>query len=144
MSNLDEVIKELKNSIEVANDALSRSLSKIRSGKAQAEMLDSIRVDYYGVPTPVHQMATISVPEPRLITVKAWEKIQVKNIEKALRDSDLGLNPQLDGELIRLSIPALTEERRKESVKLKKSMEKRRKFTFTNTYWKQMNRLSSC
>src|SRR5262245_21208185 len=81
-------------------------------------MLDDIRVDYYGVPTPVHKMATVSVPEPRLITIKPWEKGQAKAIEKALRDSDLGINPQVDGDFIRLPIPALTEERRKEMVKL--------------------------
>lgn len=117
---LDEILKELRTGIERTLEMLRRDLSKIRTGRANAAMLDSIRVDYYGVPTPIHQMATIAVPEPRLITVKPWEKGQVKAIEKALRDNDLGLNTQVDGDLIRIPIPALTEERRKEMVKLTK------------------------
>jgi len=117
---LEEVFKELRAGIDKAIEALRRDLSKVRTGRAHAGMLDSIRVDYYGVPTPVHQMATVSVPEPRLITIKPWEKGQAKAIDKALRDSDLGINPQVDCELIRIPIPALTEERRKEMVKLTK------------------------
>lgn len=115
---LDEVIQELRAGIEKAIESLRRDLSKVRTGRAHAGMLDSVRVEYYGVPTPLHQMATISVPEPRLITVKAWEKGQSRVIDKAIREADLGLNPQVDGELVRLPIPALTEERRKEMVKL--------------------------
>ncbi|APR81187.1 Ribosome recycling factor [Minicystis rosea] len=114
---LDEVFKELRAGIDKAVDALRRDLSKVRTGRAHAGMLDSLRIDYYGVPTPVTQMANVSVPEPRLITIKPWEKSQVKVIEKAIRESDLGINPQTDGELIRLPIPPLTEERRREMVK---------------------------
>ncbi|WP_437275882.1 ribosome recycling factor [Sorangium sp. So ce375] len=117
---LEDVIKELREGIEKAIEALRRDLSKVRTGRANAAMLDGIRVDYYGVPTPIVQMATVSVPEPRLISVKPWEKNQVKAIEKAIRESDLGLNPQVDADLIRLPIPPLTEERRKEMVKLTK------------------------
>lgn len=117
---LDTVLNELKTGIEKAYASLSRDLSKIRTGRANAAMLDSIRVDYYGVPTPIHQMATISTPEPRLITVKPWEKGQVRAIDKALRESDLNLNPQSDGDLIRIPIPALTEYRQKEMIKLTK------------------------
>ena len=117
---LEDIFMELRTGIEKALEMLRRDLSKIRTGRANAAMLDSIRVDYYGVPTPIHQMATIAVPEPRLITVKPWETGQVKAIEKALRDSDLGLSTQIDGDLIRIPIPALTEERRKEMVKLTK------------------------
>jgi ribosome recycling factor len=117
---LEEVFKELRASIEKAVEALRRDLSKVRTGRAHAGMLDGLRVDYYGVATPVGQMATVSVPEPRLIIVKPWEKGQVKHIEKAIRESDLGLNPQSDGEIIRLPIPALTEERRRDMVKLTK------------------------
>jgi ribosome recycling factor len=117
---LDEVFKELRASIEKAIEALRRDLSKVRTGRAHAGMLDSLRVDYYGVPTPVNQMANVSVPEPRLILIKPWEKGQVKHIEKAIRESDLGINPVSDGELIRLPIPPLTEERRREMVKLTK------------------------
>ncbi|WP_437671330.1 ribosome recycling factor [Sorangium sp. So ce131] len=117
---LEDVIKELREGIEKAIEALRRDLAKVRTGRANAAMLDGIRVDYYGVPTPIVQMATVSVPEPRLITIKPWEKNQVKAIEKAIRESDLGLNPQVDADLIRLPIPPLTEERRKEMVKLTK------------------------
>ncbi|AKT38442.1 ribosome recycling factor [Chondromyces crocatus] len=117
---LEDVIKDLRGANEKAIEALRRDLSKVRTGRAHAGMLDSIRVDYYGVPTPLTQMATVAVPEPRLITVKPWEKGQTKFVEKAIREGDLGLNPQVDGEFIRIPIPALTEERRKEMVKLTK------------------------
>lgn len=117
---LDDVIQELRTGIEKSIEALRRDLSKVRTGRAHAGMLDGIRVDYYGVPTPLHQMATVNVPEPRLITVKPWEKGQVRAVDKAIRESDLGLNPQVDGDFIRIPIPALTEERRKEMVKLTK------------------------
>ena len=117
---LDEVFKELRAGIEKAIEALRRDLSKVRTGRAHAGMLDSVRVDYYGVSTPLGQMATVAVPEPRLITIKPWEKGQVKHVEKAIRESDLGLNPMTDGEIIRLPIPALTEDRRRDMVKLTK------------------------
>ena len=117
---LDEVFKELRAGIEKAIEALRRDLAKVRTGRAHAGMLDGIRVDYYGVPTPIQQMATVSVPEPRLITIKPWEKGQARAIDKAIRESDLGLNPQVDAEFIRIPIPALTEERRREMVKLTK------------------------
>ena len=117
---LEDVLKELRAGIDKAIEALRRDLAKVRTGRAHAGMLDAIRIDYYGVPTPVHQMATVSVPEPRLILVKPWEKGQVKAVDKAIRDSDLGLNPQVDADLIRIPIPALTEDRRKEMVKLTK------------------------
>src|SRR5262249_42713533 len=117
---LDEVFKELRSGIEKAIEALRRDLSKVRTGRAHAGMLDGIRVDYYGVPTPINQMANVAVPEPRLITIKPWEKAQVKAIAKAIQESDLGVNPQTDAELIRIPIPALTEERRREMVKLTK------------------------
>ncbi|MBK8251729.1 MAG: ribosome recycling factor [Polyangiaceae bacterium] len=115
---LEDVLSELKSGIEKAIEALRRDLSKVRTGRAHAGMLESVRVDYYGVHTPLHQMATVSVPDARLITVKAWEKGQAKHIEKAIREADLGLNPQVDGELVRVPIPPLTEERRKEMVKI--------------------------
>jgi ribosome recycling factor len=117
---LEDVIKDLRSGIDKAIEALRRDLGKVRTGRAHAGMLDGLRVDYYGVPTPIAQLATVSVPEARMITVKPWEKNQVKAVEKALRDSDLNLNPQVDGDLIRIPIPALTEERRKEMVKLTK------------------------
>jgi ribosome recycling factor len=117
---LDEILSDLRASIGKSHEALKRDLAKVRTGRAHAGMLDTLRVDYYGVMTPIGQMATVSVPEPRLITVKPWDKSVVKVVEKAIRDSDLGLNPSVDGDLIRLPIPPLTEERRKEMVKLAK------------------------
>lgn len=117
---LEDVIQELRSGIEKSIEALRRDLSKVRTGRAHSGMLDSVRVEYYGTPTPLAQMATVSVPDARLITVKAWEKGQAKHIEKAIREANLGLNPQVDGELVRIPIPALTEERRKEMVKLTK------------------------
>lgn len=117
---IDEVLTELKQQTEKAKEALKRDLAKLRTGRAHAGMLDSIRVDYYGSSTPLGQMATVSVPEPRLLAVKPWDKSQMQHVEKALRESDLGLNPQLDGELIRIPIPPLSEERRRELVKVAK------------------------
>lgn len=117
---LDDVLKDLSASLGKAHDALKRELAKLRTGRANASMLDSVRVDYYGTPTPLAQMANVSVPEPRLIVVKPWDRSQVKAVEKAIRDAELGLNPQPDGEMIRIPIPALNEERRKELVKVSK------------------------
>lgn len=115
---IDETLDELKAAIAKAHDALKRELSRLRTGRANASMLDGVRVDYYGTPTPIAQMATVSVPEARLLTVKVWDKSSVKSVEKAITEAGLGLNPMSDGELIRLPMPALTEERRKELVKV--------------------------
>jgi ribosome recycling factor len=115
---LDEMLNDLRVSIGKAHEALKRDLAKVRTGRAHAGLLDGIRVDYYGTLTPIGQMATVNVPEARLITVKVWDKSSVKAVDKAIRDSDLGFNPLVDGELIRIPIPPLTEERRKEMVKV--------------------------
>jgi ribosome recycling factor len=115
---INEALEDLKTGIEKAHVALKRELAKIRTGRASADILDAIRVDYYGTPTPINQMANIAIPEPRMLTIKPWDKSQVAPIEKAIMVSDLGLNPQNDGELIRLPMPALTEERRKKLVKV--------------------------
>jgi ribosome recycling factor len=117
---IDDVLSELKQACDKAQEALKRELAKLRTGRAHPAMLDGLRVDYYGQSTPISQMATVGVPEPRLLTIKAWDKSQVQAIEKAIRESDLGLNPQVDGELIRVPIPALSEERRKDLVKVAK------------------------
>jgi ribosome recycling factor len=117
---LDDVQKELSTSITKAQDVLKRELTKLRAGRANPSLLDNIRVDYYGTPTPLNQMAHVNVPEPRLITVKPWDKSQMKAVEKALRESDLGLNPQIDSDVVRIPLPPLTEERRKEFVKIAK------------------------
>jgi ribosome recycling factor len=115
---LDDVHKELVASIAKAHEALRRDLGKLRAGRANTNLLDGIRVDYYGTMTPLAQMANLAVPEPRLITVKPWDKGVIKAVEKALRENDMGLNPQTDGDLIRIPLPPLTEERRKEFVKI--------------------------
>jgi ribosome recycling factor len=117
---LEDVHKELISSMTKAQDALKRQLATLRAGRASASLLDGVKVDYYGTMTPLAQMAHINVPEPRLITVKPWDKTQIKAVEKALRDTDLGLNPQADKDIIRLPLPPLTEERRKEFVKIAK------------------------
>lgn len=117
---LNEVIAELDQAIEKSQASLKRELAKLRTGRAHAGMLDGIKVEYYGQVTPLPQMATVAVPEPRLLTVKPWDKEQIKNVERALRESDLGLNPQVDGQLIRVPIPPLTEDRRKDLVKIAK------------------------
>jgi ribosome recycling factor len=117
---IEEVLQELQTSTVKAHEALKRDLAKLRTGRAHPGMLDLIRVDYYGQRTPIAQMATVNVPEPRLLTVQPWEKTQVSAIEKAIRESDLGLNPQVDGIVIRIPVPPLSEERRKDLVKIAK------------------------
>lgn len=117
MAAHDDVVKNLTEQIKKTLDALKAQLTKIRTGRANAAMLDPVRVDFYGTPTPIAQCAAIAVPEARLITVKPWDKSILKNIEKAIHEANLGLTPQNDGEIIRLSIPPLTEQRRKEIAK---------------------------
>jgi ribosome recycling factor len=115
-----ETLEDLKGSIAKAHEALKRDLAKIRTGRAHPSLLDSIRVEAYGQQSPISQMASIGVPEPRMLTVKPWDKSQIKIIEKAIVQSPLGLTPMNDGEIIRVPMPPLTEERRKEFVKLAK------------------------
>jgi ribosome recycling factor len=100
-----------------ALEALHREFKTLRTGRANAAMLDGVTVDYYGTPTPIAQVASLKVPEPSLIVAEPWDKSMVAPIEKAIRNADLGLNPMTDGKLIRIPIPQLTEERRKELVK---------------------------
>ncbi len=115
---IDDVQKELVSSIAKAHDVLKRELAKLRAGRAHPSLLEGIRVDYYGTMTPHAQMAHVNVPEPRLLTVKPWDRSVIKAVEKAIREGDLGLNPQTDGDIIRVPLPPLTEERRKEFVKV--------------------------
>lgn len=115
---LAETLEELKNDIAKAHEALKRDLAKIRAGRANPDILDSVRVDYYGSLTPLKQLASISVPEARLIVLKPFDRSQMQVIEKAIMETQLGLNPSNDGEIIRIPMPPLTEERRKELVKL--------------------------
>jgi ribosome recycling factor len=112
------VFEELKESMEKAVTALERSFSKVRTGRASLALLDGIRVDYYGTSTPLNQLASLSTPESRLIVISPWDSSVLGAIEKAIQKSDLGLMPSNDGKLIRLSIPVLTEERRRELQKV--------------------------
>lgn len=143
MSMIDDIHKDLRDSISKAHDALKRDLSKVRTGRANAAMLDSVKVDYYGSPTPLSQMATVSTPEPRLITVKPWDKSAMKLAEKAIREADLGLNPQTDGDIIRVPIPPLTEERRREMVKLAKKFAEEGKVSIRNARRDAMEMIGS-
>ena len=116
-----QVIATTKDRMDKAVQALSRELATIRAGRANASLLDRITVDYYGAPTPVNQLAGISVPEARLLVIQPYDKTVLGEIEKAIQKSDLGLNPTNDGSILRIAIPALTEERRKELAKAAKS-----------------------
>jgi len=122
MSAIDDIIKDADDGMKKAIDSFKRDLAKIRTGRASTSMLDGIKVDYYGTPTPVNQVATVQVVDARLITIKPWEKNMIPVIDKAIRASDLGLNPVPDSDLVRLPIPPLTQERRKELVKVTKKM----------------------
>ena len=112
-----QVKKQLEEKMSRTIEALKTEFTTIRAGRANAQMLDKIRVDYYGTPTPINQVGAISVPEPRTLMINPWDKTAMPEIEKAIRNSDLGLNPTNDGQVIRISVPALTEERRKELAK---------------------------
>ena len=116
-NSIKEVGANAKARMEKSVSDLLQDMAAIRTGRASVSILDHIRVDYYGTPTPLNQLANLHVPEPSLITLQPWDASQIGAIEKAIRSSDLGLNPANDGKLIRLPIPPLTEERRKEFVK---------------------------
>ena len=132
MSVADDVVKDLHDRIAKTLDALRGDLANVRTGRASLHMLDSVKVDYYGTATPLNQVATLSVPEPRMIVCKPWEKNLIPVIEKAIRDANLGVNPMSDKDLVRVPIPALTEERRKEIVKQVKHKGEEFKITIRN------------
>jgi ribosome recycling factor len=127
-----QILANTKDKMEKAVSSLSRELASVRAGRASANLLDKISVEYYGAPTPVNQLASISVPEARLLVIQPYDKTVLADIEKAILKSDLGLTPSNDGSLIRLSIPALTEERRKELVKLVKKYAEEAKIAVRN------------
>ncbi|HEY0006715.1 MAG TPA: ribosome recycling factor [Pyrinomonadaceae bacterium] len=112
-----DVIKDSRPRMEAAIEDFRRKLATVRTGRAAVSLLDSVMVEYYGTPTPLSQMASVHAPEPQMLTVQPWDQTQLGAIEKAIRSSDLGLNPTNDGKLIRIPIPALTEERRKQLAK---------------------------
>src|ERR671929_2356343 len=112
-----DVIKETRPRMEGAVEDLRKRLATIRTGRAAVSLLDNVTVDYYGTPTPLNQMASVHAPEPNMLTVQPWDQTQLGAVEKAIRASDLGLNPTNDGKLVRIPIPPLTEERRKQLAK---------------------------
>lgn len=114
---MDTILLTCEEKMEKSIASLERDFGTIRAGRANASVLDRIAVDYYGVPTPINQMAAISVPEPRLLQIQPWDASTLKEIEKAINKSDIGINPMNDGKVIRLSFPPLTEERRRELAK---------------------------
>lgn len=117
---MERVVKETESRMKKTIEAVGDDLNEIRTGRASASLFDKIRVEYYGNPTPLNQVATISVPEARLVVIQPWDKGIIGEIEKAIQKSELSLNPSNDGKVIRLNIPPLTEERRKEYVKVAK------------------------
>ena len=114
---IDEVLAQLEADMKVTAQSLARDFSRIRTGRANPSLLDSIHVDYYGADTPLNQLATVSVPEPKLIVVQPFDQSIINGIEKAIRSSDLGLSPVSDGKILRVPLPDLTEERRRDLVK---------------------------
>ncbi|MCR5267355.1 MAG: ribosome recycling factor [Lachnospiraceae bacterium] len=114
---MNEKIQEYNDRMQKTIDHLTAEYQTIRAGRANPHVLDKVKVDYYGTPTPVQQVGNISIPEPRMIQIQPWEKTLLKDIEKAIQMSDIGINPTNDGQVIRLVFPELTEERRKELVK---------------------------
>ncbi|HOO40464.1 MAG TPA: ribosome recycling factor [Syntrophales bacterium] len=126
------IFEELNDNMDKALSALEKSFSKVRTGRASIALLDGIKVDYYGSATPLNQVATLSVPESRLIVISPWDGSVIGLIEKAIQKSDLGLTPSNDGKVIRLAIPPLTEERRKELVKVVKKMSEESKVKIRN------------
>jgi len=117
MADMQPVYKDVESKMTGALDSLGREFAAVRTGRASANLLDGIRVDYYGTPTPVNQMASVSVPDARTLVIQPWEAAQLKEVEKAIMKSDLGIQPVNDGKVIRLTMPTPTEERRKRLVK---------------------------
>ncbi len=115
---IDDAMADAKDRMRKAVEALRKDLATIRTGRAHPGLVEHLRVDYYGAPTPLNQLATVSVPEPRLLTIQPWDRQALAAIEKAIQKSDLGLNPSNDGSIIRLVIPHLTDERRRELAKV--------------------------
>ena len=119
---LEDVLTEMKLAMDKSIEALKKDLKRIRTGRASLALLDGMTPNYYGTPTPLNQLATLSIPEPRQIAIQPWDSQAVPEIEKAILKSDLGLNPSNDGKVIRVVLPPLTSERRKDLVKLVKKM----------------------
>jgi ribosome recycling factor len=119
---IDELLQDAREHMEKSVDATRHKFGSVRTGRASTALLDRITVDYYGAQTPLKQLATVSAPEARLLTVQPYDKSSIKNIERAILESDIGLTPNNDGQIIRLQVPELTEERRKELVKVVRNL----------------------
>ena len=124
--------KNYSDKMDKTIQSFKKDLASIRTGRANASMLDMIKVDVYGQMMPINQLATVSVPEARLITVQVWDQTNVKNVDSAVQKSDLGINPQIDGSVLRLRIPDLTEERRKDLIKILKNIGEKNKVAVRN------------
>ncbi len=129
---VEEVLDDLKIEMQKALDFMKKEFQRVRTGRASISLLDGIRVNYYGTPTPLNQVASLSVPESRLIVIQPWDSTMLEEIEKAIQKSELALTPMNDGKMIRIPIPPLTEESRKELVKLVKKMAEERKIDLRN------------
>ena len=129
---IEDVKQEAKGLMDKALEALKRDFNRVRTGRASASILDAVRADYYGQPTALNQMASVSVPEARLIMIQPWDPKSCGEIEKAILKSDLGLTPQNDGKVVRISIPPLTEERRRDLVKVIRKMGEETKVAVRN------------
>ncbi|BAT72425.1 ribosome recycling factor [Thermosulfidibacter takaii ABI70S6] len=129
---LDDLYKDLKRRMKKSVDKCDQELKGIRTGRASTVLLEEIKIEYYGTPTPLKQLATLSVPEPRMVLIQPWDKGIIKNIEKAIRDSGTGLSPTNDGNVIRVNFPPLTEERRRELVKIVRKIGEEYKIAIRN------------
>lgn len=129
---LKQVLADTESRMKKSVASLSQSYNTVRSGKASVQMIDGITVDYYGTPTPLNQVGNVSVPEAQLLVIQPWDKSVINDVVKALQKSDLGLNPQIDGQVIRIPIPPLNEERRRELAKVVKKMAEEAKVAVRN------------
>lgn len=129
---MSDILSETRSRMKKSIESLSRELATINAGRANSNLLAGVKVDYYGAPTPVQQLASINVPEPRLLVVSPYDKTSLSDIERAINAANLGVNPSSDGEVIRIMVPALTEERRKELVKEVKKLGENAKVAVRN------------
>jgi ribosome recycling factor len=128
----EDVFRKAEQDMKRTTEAMLKEFNSVRTGRASIALLDGIHVDYHGASTPLNQLASLAVPEPRLITIQPWDPSVVQAVEKAIQKSDLGINPMSDGKLIRLAIPSLTEERRKELVKVVRKIAEEGRVTIRN------------
>jgi len=122
MSAMDDFVSEASRKMDKSVESAAHEFNTVRTGRASSALLERVQIDYYGTPTPLQQLATVNVPEPRMLTIQPYDPGSIKSIERAIQESDLGLTPSNDGKIIRLPIPQLTEERRKELVKVARQM----------------------